>query len=151
MPGQEYARTSKNGRSKKVEKMDSSKEYIEMCRAASEIQEIRKKLVDRQNNKGRFTWFSNDGGRTSIRIYIFWGTANYETHDGVWLPMQHQLQERLFEISFGNIRSILKDFVSWCDHVDFDSMEKLWLTFWMFKIYFKSWDGINKKWVEGGS
>jgi len=72
------------------------------------------------------------------------------TIKAVWLPRQDQLQEMVIDkyatpwdlaIAFSNV--LMGHKASYFD--DFDSMEKLWLSFIMLEKYKKKW--IEGKWV----
>ena len=114
--------------------MDTSKEYVTMCRQAGEIQE-----------KGRET-----GVLASKHVFIKYvseGCANV----CVWLPRQGQLQEMLdggyWEnlcqlCDFGRSRSDIFN----CANTDiFKTLEQLWLAFVMHQKYDKPWNG--KEWA----
>ena len=140
--------------------MDSTDKYIRMCEQASELQAMRKEEVSHQsgdnNNKGQYTWFSNDGGVKSIRIYIFYGTANWETGSGVWLPTQDQLQDMLLE-DYLSVFDLMRNFNKFGDFEGkkhnasnkytcfFNSLEQLWLGFYMKEVHNKLWSG--DKWI----
>ena len=108
--------------------MDNTPEYIEMCRKATEIQELWEPkvgdwtpagccdLIIYTNPKGKFTF----------------------------LPRQDQLQEMVPNF---NIYGTTERFSQWvrkdayCQDVKWLSMEQLWLAFVMHEKYGKKWDG----------
>ena len=117
--------------------MDTSKEYIEMCQKAGEIQSIwgnRKYLNRCVFNRN---WFD-----TSNEIYI-------------WLPRQDQLQDMVeAHLSIkSNYNHILYHLIAWLDkfprgeylkYLQY-SMEQLWLAFVMHEKFNKKWDG--EEWI----
>ena len=76
--------------------MDTSKEYIEMCRKASEIQELW--VVHSDGCDITIDWPSGElTGRKEVSV--------------VWLPRQDQLQDMIKENSFAY--HLLGDFADW--------------------------------------
>ena len=75
----------------------------------------------------------------------------YKTHaNTLWLPRQDQLQDILRKRIFTNtsMPMLAGKFWSWISHTNpilQSSMEILWLSFLMYMIFSKSWDG--KKWI----
>ena len=152
--------------------MDTSKEYINMCEKAVEIQELKiirksKKVTSVpcwQFAKGDF--FSSQSG-----IYVEGGLPSfdngqyYKLSDFVWLPRQDQLQRMVYEDCVANCEKTthweLKQFYfellldahklyAWYqsegyDYDHLDSMEQLWLAFVMKEKYNKTWNGED--WV----
>lgn len=135
--------------------MDTSKEYIEMCRKAKEIQDI---------------WQPEEGGYVgSGEVWQDWmGESKIEPvtrQPYTWLPRQDQLQEILLEDeSIGVIHTEFNDFclgdysypgimgsyqnymillLNWADDSNF---ELLWLAFFMKKCYNKIWN--YEDWVS---
>ena len=131
--------------------MDTSKEYIEMCEQAEEIQKI---------------W-------DPAPLDLFWDTFGQEInnwrqcsvgypsdYDGsfekdntlIWLPRQDQLQGMVI----GNYQCAYDmnlDFTMWAQQIGVllkkeRSMEQLWLVFVMEEKYEKKWAGKN--WVGRG-
>jgi len=103
--------------------MDTSKEYIEMCRKATEIQEL---------------WDLVESDKYSVFI------------DFVWCPRQDQLQDMVFDED-DNLRVWCYEIYKFCDsklgqhYREYGTMEQLWLAFVMWEKYQKKWDG--KEWV----
>lgn len=126
--------------------MDTSKEYIEMCEKAKEIQENHKIISGDYFNGGEICEdifeCNNDEGYLIKTIYGKW----FLPSECVWLPRQDQLQEMVnrsyhpFGLVFG-----LCGFVKKLP-VKVTSMEQLWLAFVMYEKFNKIWDG--KKWIK---
>ena len=117
--------------------MDTSKEYIDMCHKAVEVQESRKNI--------------------SPKDYVFCGECYKETwlcqighkRIKVWLPRQDQLQDMVKEDT--DYHTLMK-FDTWVftlarvyDDMIIEkfSMEQLWLAFVMYEKYGKQWDGSD--------
>ena len=117
--------------------MDTNKEYIEMCRRATEIQNIW------EPNSGDFTYIADI---KSVNIYA-WGQKKECSE--VWLPRQDQLQgmwhpERSETAWAWN--SSLTAFLNVSDlyspiEKSKMSMEQLMLCLVMHEKYGKKWDG----------
>ena len=105
--------------------MDTSKEYIEMCEKAMEIQERRPSFFN---------------------VKSYWSPAI----PNIWLPRQDQLQGMLEHESYPYLTNFIEAFLAWvktpAHHVVFLSMEQLWLAFVMRKKYGKVWN--SKEWVD---
>ena len=114
--------------------MDTSKEYIKMCRKAEEIQEIWDKISPIYNEKDFMIW---DRLLTPKRL--------------TWLPRQDQLQEMMLDekepdLDFWYWNEIMGE---WANDgfpilyykIKIASMEQLWLAFVMKEKYNKVWDG----------
>jgi hypothetical protein len=126
--------------------MDTSKEYVEMCREAEEIQE-RKHFIG-----GSFFVHFVTGKWQKPCVYTYGMMLPYESGDySVWLPRQDQLQEMI-----GNFPDVLKklyDEIWTGDHGMYlgdwgakcTSMEQLWLAFVMKEKFNKTWNG--EKWA----
>ena len=124
--------------------MDTSKEYIEMCRKAVEVQDA---------------WDFKDGDflydkKYGVEVwsgYDAWGWPGPPRipPNPAWIPRQDQLQDMLFQL-------LGKTFVYWLDRFykyaenqeshesmigGCYSMEQLWLAFVMHEKYGKTWDG----------
>ena len=127
--------------------MDKSSVYIKMCESA--------KVIQKQwaPDLGDF-FVSMSSGRTSPGLTLVSElekkVSYLKTIKAVWLPRQDQLQEMVIDkyatpwdlaIAFSNV--LMGDKASYFD--DFDSMEKLWLSFIMLEKYKKKW--IEGKWV----
>lgn len=129
--------------------MDTSKEYIEMCRKAEEIQELMP--ICHINARIRCIKHQVYYGDSSQ----FWaGTNSVGMFD--WLPRQDQLQEMIKIKECGSL-SILVVFYSFakaipkieCALGKYNiqwSMEQLWLAFVMQEKFNKTWNG--KEWVS---
>ena len=114
--------------------MDTSKEYIKMCDAAEESEEI-----GNSHTMGYGDFFIP---RNILEVQVCCNPDtvewlnNEETHnsnDFIWLPRQDQLQE------IWNDKG-----VKWLEEdetIFAESMEQLWLAFMMKEKYNKVWDG----------
>ena len=120
--------------------MDTSKEYINMCEKAKEIQ--------RQHD------FSGAPGFVGLNYGVcnaYYGfKIDYNTISHVWLPYQDQLQD-IVNYSIASLVYSISDFISengWLrDSIDYiRTMEQLWLAFVMKEKYNKIWNG--KEWIE---
>ena len=116
--------------------MDTSKEYIEMCSGAVEVQD---KLPRNEDENGK-KWV--DGSTYTIKYDI-------ETKRLIWLPRQDQLQDMLVK-KYGGIFSVICRFCDWFQHEDYSGEtitgEQLWLKFVMHELHGKQWDGED--WVK---
>jgi len=119
--------------------MDTSKEYIEMCSGAVEVQD---KLPRNEDENGK-KWV--DGSAYTIKYDI-------ETKRLIWLPRQDQLQDMLVK-KYGGIFSVICRFCDWFQHEDYSGEtitgEQLWLKFVMHELHGKQWDGSD--WNGGKS
>ena len=126
--------------------MDTSPEYIEMCRKAKEIQVSEPYDIYYANIYAymRYNKIENIG--------TLWHGGHIYRGNPVWLPRQDQLQEILWN-NFRLPCAELKLFMEYIHAItnpnyrywhDFNSMEQLWLAFVMKEKYNKSW--INGEW-----
>jgi hypothetical protein len=118
--------------------MDTTKEYIEMCRQATEIQT----LCHQKDYNYLFYNFSDNEVSGVICVQ-----GKPVTTNPTWLPRQDQLQE----IYSKDLYSLLHDFDRWIewgnqDSMQCDSMEQLWLAFVMKEKYNKVWNGTD--WIN---
>lgn len=114
--------------------MDTSKEYIEMCRKAREIQNLRGNDEGDFYQDGSFVRIANEPCSDDC----------YHTlvYDGcVWLPRQDQLIEMLNMFWMDAWISCFQyaQEQSW----NFGSQEQVWLSFVMATKFNKSWTGKN--------
>ena len=137
--------------------MDTSKEYIEMCRKAAEIQ---KKIllyddyyyVCGSDGVGFWEDMGVNTKRDGMTIKWFFGGE-----DLIWLPRQDQLQDMLYnpintnavsamfeEVSDFGLSMPYTDNSGKTDGIDLTSGEQLWLAFVMHEKYGKKW--INGEW-----
>ena len=127
--------------------MDTSKEYIEMCRKATEIQaKWEPKAGD---------WFvflssvlvctsSGSQGLITDQNHVV-----YEENERDWLPHQDQLQDMLKDnmgLQPEFLAKYLYEFAVQKEAKLYDSMEQLWLAFVMHELYQKKWEG--KEWTK---
>lgn len=144
--------------------MDTSQEYIDMCRKAVEIQwlmDIEREgdyfcVLDQFGNAPFMNRYNSDMGMTTVQ-YTQIETIGREIEKPIWLPRQDQLQEMGIDkkTSFGNFvmdfsQSVLIDLE--CDQLNdpyshCDTFEKLWLIYVMMGFN-KQWNGED--WVEAG-
>lgn len=135
--------------------------YIEKCKAATNIQEIRKGFTtgdagDRWLKHGRIQTYSGPG-------VVYCG--------GTWLPRQDQLQAIYTSTHLRVPGSLMGDFMRWLtgyerykndnyiyypEELDWfyrasskTTMEQLWLAFVMHELYGKTWDGEG--WVAANA
>lgn len=148
--------------------MDTSKEYIEMCREAEEVQEGKHQdgvsgvwvaddivlSTSKEYGQGDYYYVLDKEGNRKCKE-----CGNEESYivstKSSWLPRQDQLQKmvdwkRFDEITIGWHTSPYK--MTWQDDplheegVNGESMEQLWLAFVMKEKYNKIWNG--KDWVK---
>lgn len=130
--------------------MDTSKEYINQCEKAEEIQ----KLWEHRTGDVCSPKFSN-----SIVWIVGFNTGFSELKEKniIWLPRQDQLQAMTKDIhpKF-EVLDWLFTIEKW-GHEHFEkifnsphpqSMEQLWLAYVMFERYSKQWNG--KDWITNG-
>lgn len=128
--------------------MDTSKEYIEMCEKAYDLQE-------KHNFSYKGDWFHH------IKDIILVCNADVKMKPGTWLPRQDQLQKMvdlkkigytfeegfaiLWDKDFGYMEDDEKE-ISY--YKNFDSFEKKWLAFVMREKHNKIWDNEGKCWSK---
>jgi len=103
--------------------MDTSKEYIQMCEKAVEVQEL---------------W------NPKQKDYRAMGNERFE----VWLPRQDQLQGMVndnFWLQLGTFSVWIQTPSEEKYRIKFKSMEQLWLAFVMKEKFNKIWDGEDWK------
>ena len=145
--------------------MDTSKEYLEMCKNAKEIQDLWKPrfsdfvyhfvnyleeigiIVSCPKEKDLLIIYVNDRVK-----YI------YQLDTLCWIPRQDQLQELLWNTNIleDNVTHLLIRFYDTIHGTDpedrdfywtqFNTFEQLWLTFYMWSKHYKIWDG--NKWIQ---
>jgi len=128
--------------------MDTSKEYIEMCRKAEDIQTL-------WNFKdGDYIYTSHKNNEPSWRVWSGYDAWDYpcvtSLRDPIWLPRQDQLQDMVIEKykkHWGNsvMLGLMEEVVGWGTQYTYVSMEQLWLCFVMDERYGKLWNG--SEWV----
>lgn len=127
--------------------MDTSKEYVEMCRKAVEIQQL-KQYVDGCYYSDVYS------GKQYVSIVcnsceIEYGGDMEFSDTAVWLPRQDQLQEIMDVSGIDDLESI---FHAWYQEILIDkgykktTFEQLWLAFVMKEKFNKIWNG--KDWLE---
>lgn len=132
--------------------MDTSKEYIEMCRKAEEIQ----KLDPGYDEEGNYYYQENNPSLPEVGVWS--GYSQYEhpmlPEKRIWLPKQDQLQEMVMGTDEYKIVELVDGFHGFCEKdydyscastyefgVQSESMERLWLAYVMDKKYGKRWNG----------
>lgn len=141
--------------------MDTSKEYIEMCDAAEEIQAISKPLdivyAQRWNGKNKEISYSSHYGFDKylydLQVYSLEGEEKKMNERWIekliWLPRQDQLQEITFSSNTPTHPVVVNEF--WYFMNGFimpknsrpQSMEQFTLMLLMRKLYTKWWNGKN--------
>ena len=130
--------------------MDTSREYIEMCKRAEEIQTDWGYSIRWHNgdfvycplNKKTVVLYSNEHHGLPPTKYLY--------PNSIWIPRQDQLQEMIGDrMGFGeqlkklrfeyipNLENRIGKGLTW---------EQLWLAFVMFEKFNKVWDG--KEWIK---
>jgi hypothetical protein len=139
--------------------MDTSKEYIEMCKQAEEIQILHREIAHQNTMKWKRGDFWTDLLHRKVFVvpdyYDAWSDEPEYLHhpsECVWLPRQDQLQEMVGGFDAGWV-----DWFHWRNTVyphmqnpfskewRFTSYEQCWLAFVMKENYKKVWNG--KEWV----
>ena len=118
--------------------MDTSEEYIKMC-DCPEIQ-LGEIFMVQPYRDGNFCW---DKVNKKIRVDSCPGGEN----TSVWLPRQDQIQEMMgFKYAGpGYIRKLWDFTLDESEKRAYNSLEQLWLAFYMFEKHKKTWGG--EKWV----
>lgn len=127
--------------------MDTSKEYIDMCEKAKELQhscdEKTLKFIHHIVN-----WHINEHFEYSFRTF-FVKKEDDCSLQLIWLPRQDQLQDMMeYEYPIADLQISLNNFIDDDSSIlnEIKSMEQLWLAFVMKKKHNKEWDGKN--WVK---
>lgn len=156
--------------------MDTSKEYIEMCRQAEEIQDIWQDRHEKSlsmvgdyalfpKGKNYLVWFSGDEEGEEYNCYeesdgnpvILTADMSISVDDEcLWLPRQDQMQD-MVQLPPESAYFLTLRMIKWFQQYgQFDwngdfphSFEILWLCFVMYGVYKKRWNG--KEWVECAS
>lgn len=145
--------------------MDNSKEYVDMCRKAVEVQRLWKAEVG--------DWFVTPIGKVDLFDKSFYIKENFICdHDIIenelwerkkiyWLPRQDQLQgmvniskifgfygliETFNKFSTGKTCAFGSENQCIAHLKQFKSMEQVWLAYIMWGKYDKKWDGQD--WIE---
>jgi len=117
--------------------MDVSSEYVKMCRAAKEIQDLwTPKLGDYCIDMGD-TWII---GNDDTRKYVTWA----KSHD-TWLPRQDQLQDMMFTTKDITAMHIIAWLNSGGIKYNSLSMEQTTLKMVMYTKHGKEWN--RSEWV----
>jgi hypothetical protein len=146
--------------------MDTSKEYIEMCRKAEEVQKLWKPvpgdfaydirykdpIIIINYDKNTYIYGFNLVNELEFEECVLYFNSE---NDLIWRPRQDQLQGMLFTKWYHQDEvAQISTFSNWCkqnwiwgnstEGHCFNSHEQLWLAFVMHEKYQKKWDG--KKW-----
>ena len=129
--------------------MDTSEEYIEMCRKAVEVQEWWHNNPHIISEWARSYFISPKDG--SLIHYHDFGAYPQHSTGYIWLPRQDQLQDMIWESLSTHCSNKLNSFMwgvwDFCNTIDdLDSMERLWFAFVMWEKYRKKWNGRN--WIK---
>ena len=111
--------------------MDTSKEYIKMC----DCPEIQGKIHNWRDRKS-------------------WSALIEERDEFIWLPRQDQIQEMMNKLPRCScmvcltihLNEFLNNHLEGLYERNIDTMEQLWLAFYMSEKHQKFWDG--EKWVK---
>ena len=140
--------------------MDTSKQYIEMCRKAVEIQDREPEQFDLYYPNGIYIYHTLRAGGApdsyQFQRGFDMGGANcvYKDDIGCWLPRQDQLQEMVLKKDryltgmFYNLYEFSREHLYSDDGntLIFHSFEQLWLAYVMKEKYNKVWN--DKEWVN---
>ncbi len=123
--------------------MDTSQQYVEMCRKAIELQNEWKPLADDQ------VYFNNEITIVAFNEQIFTKIRDNlvnKTMKVIWLPRQDQLQD-IYPGKEMSVYHYLVDIARFNDEFNTYSltMENFLLQYVMFKKFKKAWNGKN--WV----
>lgn len=123
--------------------MDNSKQYVEMCEKAKEIQELW------EPEDGDFVFYHHSLGNGKEEICV---EVGHNSTADRWLPRQDQLQEMVRGRN-PIPAALLWDFARWEDDASFSryglkswedlSFEMLWLAYVMHKLHNKVWNGTD--------
>lgn len=143
--------------------MDTSKEYIEMCKKAQEIQEIKEmyKDYDKGDFYDRYGFIEVASPYSSCEEYAddnYCDEIQQRDKSDIWLPRQDQLFDLIMELNnnFGcndklqgifinNIYAFNRELYH-NQSQTFDTLEKVYLSFVMKGKYNKVWDINSKEW-----
>ena len=144
--------------------MDSSKQYIIMCKEAKEIQEIYQNILKKEDNEIDNIlegWYVYDG-KNVILLHnneFFISDLKDELKKYIWLPRQDQLQDltewiveefcKWYKSPYKyEINRIHGGFKEIYPNQIFFSMEQLTFAYVMYKKYNKIWNNIKRKWIK---
>lgn len=134
--------------------MDTSEKYIKMCEKAEEVQKLKNLKEIDSLDEGDFYY---NPFQKKVLVYPF-GYPNHRWNRAqcIWLPRQDQLQE-MVDYNDGSQYELIEEFWNWCNTENeygetkfaiFKTMEQLWLSFIMWKLYHKVWDDNKEGWKE---
>ena len=124
--------------------MDKTETYFKMSNCP-EIQSLHTKWEE-----GDYYTVQKGGAVGMVFVYPGEKTEDEppKMYDPIWLPTQDRLQEMLFG-EFDNPIYKAELFVTFHKTwrwLDLMTMEQLWLTFYMYQVHGKTWDG--EKWMK---
>lgn len=132
--------------------MDTSEEYIEMCREAPEIQD------KWSQSKGDWAYIEEVNAVRTLCSAWWYKMESFITQqigdederldefdDIVWLPRQDQLQ-KMVDDKYSHRSKAANDVSGVLEYLVDQSYEKAWLIITMYMLYNKKWDGNN--WVD---
>ena len=144
--------------------MDNSQEYILMCERSKEIQEGRFGSLEGWENNDFYyfynyrdmisTYKNGHGVHTGKKPEIHKkNRGKYACSGQIWLPRQDQLQDLILGIckyQRPTIATLINDFRNWMfeknsDAYKYNSIDKLWLCYYMKFMHNKKWNG--KYWI----
>lgn len=144
--------------------MDTSKEYIELCGKAQEIQEPTKLMFS--NGSFIFNESANDGDGYLLVNYLIqprkdnnlweleYKIEEYKTFN-IWLPRQDQLQDIIIdkykeeEFPIYVMLECMYNYEGGLGNSSEDrSLEQAWLAFVMIEKYNKQWNSETKEWEK---
>lgn len=145
--------------------MDTSKEYIQMCQEATQLQTLRIPIWGYCNfQMGDVFWKGGVFNKVALFVKLREEQDQPKTDETVWLPRQDQLQELIlnsdgFKRYSPNERlaELFDHFAVWCrktvnketylstHYQETKSFEQLWLKYYMYCVHNKAWDGTNWK------
>ena len=130
------------------ESMQYNDNYVKMCIAATEIQQI---WNTTPHHKGQHYIASN--GISSYE-FVFTNTTNdrllAKKFTTFWLPTQEEIQEILFSKYQKTTKDYLRKIIKYFKNDSFKSLNEYWLLILMETSYQKKWNGESWISIEKG-
>jgi len=126
--------------------VDTSKEFITMCKKAKEIQQFN------WGSDGDFSFYEGDDDVSEgIQVWLLADGWYPRKESFIWLPRQDQLSEMILTWNKRYSMSFFENIVANSQYrgilnIGFDSIEKHLLAFVMYEKYSKQWDGWD--WIK---